>query len=114
MGMGEIGTSVGVGFVPVLGELKDIQEAAMGVDLITGEKLKTWERWVGGGAAVISALVTLGSGALGGALQINKWDDAVAGVVKTINEFSGATDTVKGASNTADAASQVKLLTAGE
>ncbi|MCL6581746.1 MAG: hypothetical protein K6U08_09070, partial [Firmicutes bacterium] len=36
--------SAGIGFIPILGEVKDIQEALTGVDLVTGERLSVGER----------------------------------------------------------------------
>ena len=43
-GGGEWILSAGVGFVPGLSEVKDVQEAITGVDLITGQRLTGWER----------------------------------------------------------------------
>jgi RHS repeat-associated protein len=45
--------SAGVGFIPVAGELKDLQEAVTGRDLITGEEFG----WLGRGASAVGAAV---------------------------------------------------------
>jgi hypothetical protein len=39
-------TSIGVDFIPVVGDLKGLGEAATGCDLVTGESLGNW-RWLG-------------------------------------------------------------------
>jgi hypothetical protein len=46
VGLGIFATllSIGLNFVPVVGQVKGIIEAITGKDLITGEKLETWER----------------------------------------------------------------------
>ena len=47
------GTSLGVGFVPVAGDIKDVQETLTGVDLITGEKLSTVDRTITGATIIL-------------------------------------------------------------
>lgn len=42
--------SMALGFIPFIGDAKDVQETTTGVDLITGEKLAGWERFLTGGA----------------------------------------------------------------
>ncbi|UVI29380.1 pre-toxin TG domain-containing protein [Paenibacillus spongiae] len=46
VGLGIFATllSIGLNFVPVVGQVKGVIEAITGKDLITGEKLETWER----------------------------------------------------------------------
>ena len=39
-------TSIGIDFIPVVGDLKGLGEAATGCDLVTGESLGNW-RWLG-------------------------------------------------------------------
>ena len=39
-------TSIGIDFIPVVGDLKGVAEAATGYDLVTGESLGNW-RWLG-------------------------------------------------------------------
>ncbi len=43
---GAVATSIGVDFIPVVGDLKGLGEAATGCDLVTGESLGNW-RWLG-------------------------------------------------------------------
>uniref|UniRef100_A0A7V1ZHS0 Pre-toxin TG domain-containing protein n=1 Tax=Thermoanaerobaculum aquaticum TaxID=1312852 RepID=A0A7V1ZHS0_9BACT len=50
--------STALGFTPVVGDIKDWQEAITGVDLITGERLAWWER----GATVVAGLAPVVSG----------------------------------------------------
>ncbi len=45
--------SIGLGFVPVLGDLKDAQEAFTGIDLVTGEKLSVKDRLITGVAMIV-------------------------------------------------------------
>lgn len=51
-----LGTSVGVGFVPIVGELYDIYAALAGYDPITQERLDFWERGLTAGAVFIPAI----------------------------------------------------------
>jgi len=39
-------------FIPGLGDIKSGQEAIMGQDLITGDKLENWQRWLAGAGAL--------------------------------------------------------------
>lgn len=45
--------SMALGFVPILGDAKDFQEAVTGTDLVTGEKLSPWERILTAGAVFV-------------------------------------------------------------
>ncbi|MDD2212467.1 MAG: pre-toxin TG domain-containing protein [Clostridia bacterium] len=47
-GWGKTVASAGVGFIPVAGDIKDVQETLTGKDLITGEKLSTGDRVITG------------------------------------------------------------------
>ena len=48
--------SVAVGIVPVVGDVKDVQEAVTGRDLVSGEKLSGFDRVLAGGAAAVPVL----------------------------------------------------------
>jgi hypothetical protein len=41
-----VATSIGIDFIPIVGDLKGLGEAATGCDLVTGESLGDW-RWLG-------------------------------------------------------------------
>ena len=47
-GWGNSVASAGVGFIPIAGDIKDVQETLTGKDLITGEKLSTGDRVITG------------------------------------------------------------------
>lgn len=47
------GASLGASFIPIVGDIKDIQEAITGVDVISGKKLSLGERFVSGLAAAV-------------------------------------------------------------
>lgn len=51
--LGRHGASLGVGAIPIVGDIKDVQEVVTGVDLITGERLSGFDRALTAGAAVI-------------------------------------------------------------
>jgi YD repeat-containing protein len=36
--------SAAISFIPIIGDIKDVLEAGLGYDLLTGQKLETWER----------------------------------------------------------------------
>jgi len=59
-------SSLLVGMIPGVGEVKDAQESLTGVDYITGEKLATWERVVTAGAFFVPLV---GGKAVRGALK---------------------------------------------
>jgi len=101
-GGGEWLLSAGVGFIPVAGEAKDVQEAITGVDLITGEKLSGWERAL---TVVCIFIPFVGGSAVRGAL---KGAEALAGAAKGSDE--GFTLLVKAGSQSLELSSEHPLL----
>lgn len=86
--------SIGLGFVPILGDLKDIQEVLTGVDLITGEKLSPGERLL----TAVAMLVPVVNGkmlragadlAVEGAGLIARHGDEAVGILKNSDELAG-------------------------
>ncbi|MDQ0087464.1 RHS repeat-associated protein [Paenibacillus anaericanus] len=74
----KMGISMGLDFVPFVGNAKGIIEAVIGRDLITGEKLALWER----GLAVLGPL---GKGIRGSTTLLGFADEAVAGVAAMVH-----------------------------
>jgi hypothetical protein len=89
-------TSIGIDFIPVVGDLKGLNEAATGCDMVTGESLGDW-RWLGlfgiigfsevallrhGGKAADAARA---AGNLGGV----RFGDEVADVTRNSDELAG-------------------------
>lgn len=66
------GLSVGLDFIPIIGNVKGGIEAAFGRDFITGSKLASWERGVSTAAIIGGPLVKGGKHAVKGAGAINK------------------------------------------
>lgn len=75
-------TSVGVGFIPVVGDAKDIQETITGVDLITGEKLSVSARLITGAAIL---LPVVNGKMIREGLELS--GDALKGVKKTTGSY---------------------------
>ena len=51
-------TSMGLSTAPVVGDIKDAQEMVLGKDLVTGERLSTFER----GISLVAIFIPLVSG----------------------------------------------------
>jgi len=78
--------SAGLGFIPFVGELKDVQEAFTGVDLITGERPTIGERLLTG---VLILFPFVGGSTLRGGLRAA---DELAGLVEAgAKRVSGGT-----------------------
>lgn len=96
-------TSIGVDFVPIVGDVKGVVEAATGCDMVTGESLGTW-RWLG-----LLGLIGLGEVAL-----LRHGDEAVDGA-RMVDNLRGSLRysdesvmaAVRHADDTADLARQV-------
>jgi len=85
--------SAGVGFIPVVGDIKDIQEAITGVDLITGEQLTTGERWLSGGLAGLSIILAVCTAGASEVIPLNSLDEIIEGgtfVVKNADEIKAS------------------------
>lgn len=79
----KFGLSIGLDFVPVVGNVKGVIEALVGRDLITGAKLTWYER-------VLSAVGPLGKGASKGAKLLKFADEAVGGISKFVKATNTA------------------------
>ena len=96
--------SIGLGFVPIVGEVKDTVEAVAGKDFITGENLAGWERMV---SAICVALPVVGG-------------TLINDTVKGVSKFDNILDTADGLSDAArakmraDAWDAMDLFTRGE
>jgi len=94
-GVTKIGISIALDFIPGVGTVKGIVEAFTGKDLITGEKLKPWER------------------ALGIIPIVGKLGREVKGVAKIANSVDAASDArraTKGISNARRGTNAVDFL----
>jgi len=106
--------SMGLGFLPWIGDVKDYQETTTGVDLITGEKLAPWERIITAGATILpivsGKLVREGVKGTGKAIHgaaemlgfIGKHEDEVKKAVKESTEFIEKVEDIGKAVNKAD------------
>jgi|GEM_PF-4679259 len=73
-----VATSIGIDFIPIVGDVKALGEAATGCDLVTGQSLGNW-RWMGLlGLVGIGEAVALSQGgkAAAAARTANKLDEA--------------------------------------
>lgn len=73
-----VATSIGVDFIPIVGDLKGLGEAATGCDMVTGESLGNW-RWLG-----LFGLVGLSEVAL-----LRHGDEAASGV-RLVDNLEGS------------------------
>jgi RHS repeat-associated protein len=85
-------TSIGLSFSPV-GDIKDIQEAVTGVDLVTGEKLEADERAI---TIVAAALPWINAKAARMALKLNKGIKRVTKIGKKTRNFVNIKNKVLG------------------
>ena len=102
--------SLGLDFIPIVGNAKGVIEALIGRDLFTGDKLSVMDRSLG-------VLGPFGKAVSKGSKVINLLDDAVGMAVVTERAIDGArsaeravdsvTDVVRGAERAADGAADV-------
>jgi len=77
--------SAGVGFIPVIGDIKDIQEVLTGYDIVAGEKLS----WVDRGITLICAFVPIinGKAAREGLKLVDEGIELGETILKNADEF---------------------------
>ncbi|WP_245700238.1 pre-toxin TG domain-containing protein, partial [Paenibacillus glacialis] len=97
-----VATSMGLDFVPILGNAKGILEAIVGRDLITGDKLAPWERALavlgplGKGVSSGAKLLKVADEVIGVASQATRHGDDVADMAKAVNRAENVGEEVLG------------------